>query len=137
MEHDDAPGGAAAPSERDGPVERIEGVTHTVVEDVERTLSTRVGRIVAGFLIMIVGIALLPLPIVGPGWILLLLGLSMLPFTWAQRATRFIRRHIPGIPEDGRIPARTWIVAGVVMVVLVVVCSIFGPRVVHWVSSLF
>lgn len=137
MDHDDTPVGAAAPSERNGRVERVEDVTRTVVEDVERTFSTRFGRIVAGFLIMIVGIALLPLPIVGPGWILLLLGLSLLPFTWAQRATRFIRRHIPGIPEDGRIPARTWIVAGVVMVVLVVVCSIFGPRVVHWVSNLF
>ena len=137
MEHDDPPGGPTTPSDHEGPIERIEHVAHTVVEDVERTFSTRVGRIVAGFAIMVVGIALLPLPVVGPGWILLLLGLSLLPFTWAQRATRFIRRHIPGIPEDGRIPARTWIIAGVIMVVLIVVCSIFGPKLVHWVAGLF
>lgn len=91
---------------------------------------------VAGFAVMAIGIALLPLPVVGPGWILLLVGLSLLPFKWAATATRFIRRHIPGIPEDGRIPTRTWIIAGVIMVVLIVVCSIFGPKLVHWIAGL-
>lgn len=120
-----------------GPVEWVEHEAHEVADVARRTLSTRVGRIVAGFAVMVVGIALLPLPIVGPGWILLLVGLSLLPFAWAQRATTFIRRHIPGIPEDGRIPTRTWVIAGVIMVVLIVVCSIFGPKLFHWISGLF
>ncbi|MEK6859159.1 MAG: PGPGW domain-containing protein [Nanoarchaeota archaeon] len=50
--------------------------------------------IVTGFILLIVGIALLVLP--GPGWISILLGLTLLAchFLWAQRLLREVRNQI-------------------------------------------
>ncbi len=46
----------------------------------------RVARIVSGFLLLLVGMALLVLP--GPGWLVIALGLALLApdFRWAQSA---------------------------------------------------
>lgn len=75
----------------------------------------RVFRIFLGFTITIIGIIALPLP--GPGWLIILAGLGVLAqdFAWAAKVIGFIRRRIPGIPEDGAIPRRTWIIMGVIM----------------------
>lgn len=50
--------------------------------------------IVTGFIVFIVGIALLVLP--GPGWITIMVGLTMLAghFLWARRLLAEIRRDI-------------------------------------------
>jgi uncharacterized protein (TIGR02611 family) len=47
---------------------------------------TRVGRAVAGFALLIAGVAMLALP--GPGWAAIALGLALLApdFPWAHRA---------------------------------------------------
>ena len=67
----------------------------------------RVARMTGGFLLLILGIALLPLP--GPGWLVIAAGLTVLAqdIAWADRALRFVRRKAPGIPEDGKIPRAT------------------------------
>lgn len=50
--------------------------------------------IVTGFLLFIVGIALLVLP--GPGWLIIGIGLSMLAghFIWARRILRELKRDM-------------------------------------------
>ncbi len=52
----------------------------------------RVSIAVIGFTILILGVAMLVLP--GPGWLIILLGLSILSveFVWARRLMRRVRR---------------------------------------------
>lgn len=109
----------------------------SVVEKVRAGLAQRTGRMIAGFVVIAVGVALLPIPVMGPAWILIIFGLTLLPFKWAQTATRFIRRHIPGIPEDGKIPTRSWVVMGVILAVFVTLTALFGPKLVEIVRGWF
>lgn len=81
--------------------------------EARRHVMFRLLRVLGGFTIIGLGIAALPLP--GPGWLIIIVGLEMLPFVWAERTIRLIRRKIPGVPEEGRIPARTWVVMGVLV----------------------
>lgn len=76
----------------------------------------RLARMTAGFITVMIGIALLPLP--GPGWVVIAGGLVILAqdFEWADKTLRYVRRKAPGIPEDGRIPVSTWVSMAVVMV---------------------
>ena len=64
----------------------------------------RAGRMTLGFIVVIVGIIALPLP--GPGWLIIAGGLTILSkdVAWAERLLRYIRKRVPGIPEDGKIP---------------------------------
>lgn len=100
----------------------VERVEHAAVEAEFRTgereeteakakahIAVRLARITLGFLVVIVGIILLPLP--GPGWVVIAGGFVILSndFVWAERTVRLIRRRVPGVPEDGKIPTRSWI----------------------------
>lgn len=51
---------------------------------------------VVGTLMMAAGLVMIPLPIPGPGWVTLFLGLAVLSteFAWAHRVTSFIRRQL-------------------------------------------
>lgn len=91
------------------------GVREATVAEAKAHILIRIPRIILGFLIVIIGIIALPLP--GPGWLIILAGLGILSidFVWAARLIKFIRRVIPGIPEDGKIPARTWVIMAVIM----------------------
>ena len=91
------------------------GHREETVDEAKDRIILRLGRMILGFVVVIVGIAALPLP--GPGWLIILAGLSILSvdFAWAARLMLFIRRRIPGIPEDGQIPRRTWFIMGAVM----------------------
>lgn len=95
----------------------------------------RTARAVGGFAVIGMGIALLPLP--GPGWVVIIIGLTMLPFAWAERTILTIRRSIPGIPEDGRIPLSTWIVMGTMVVVFSAVAFFFGGAIGSWLGDLW
>ena len=90
-------------------------------------------RAVGGFTVIGLGIALLPLP--GPGWLVIILGLSMLPFAWAERTITTIRRNIPGIPEDGRIPTSTWVIMGVMIVAASAFFIFFGGAIGNWIGD--
>lgn len=73
-------------------------------EEARSGAMVRMARMSFGFLVLIVGIAALPLP--GPGWLIIAGGLTILAkdVAWAERLLRYIRKKIPGIPEDGKIP---------------------------------
>ena len=111
-----------------GTVERTE-------EEARRHLLVRLARTGGGFALIGVGLAGLVLP--GPGWLLILLGLGLLPYTWAQRTITAIRRRVPGIPEDGRIPVSTWVVMGVVVALASALTVLFGAEVARWAAGLW
>jgi hypothetical protein len=98
-----------------------------------RHVAVRMVRMVAGFVLIGVGIALLVLP--GPGWVMIIVGLSLLPFAWAERTIRAIRRRVPGVPEDGSIPLSTWILLGAVMVGATATALLFGDAIGTWISG--
>lgn len=134
---DPEPPAAVDPEPHHALADEIRGDAEQLAAKVKAGLAKRTGRMVAGFVVIAVGIALLPIPVMGPAWLLILFGLALLPFAWAQRATRFIRRHIPGIPEDGRIPTKTWIIMGAIIVVFVTLTAVFGPKLVELVKGWF
>lgn len=80
------------------------GVREATAEQAKAHIAVRIARITLGFLVVIIGFALLPLP--GPGWVVIAGGFVILSkdFAWADRTVRLIRRRVPGVPEDGRIP---------------------------------
>ena len=96
--------------------ERDTGRRERTVEEAKHSLWMRVARLAGGWLLVLLGLAAIPLP--GPGWLMVLLGLTLLPYRWTDQLIRTIRRRVPGIPEDGRIPTRTWIVTGVLVALM-------------------
>ena len=90
---------------------------------------------VGGFVLIGIGIALLPLP--GPGWVTIVIGLSLLPFAWAERTISLIRSKVPGIPDEGRIPLRTWIIMGVMTISFVAISVLFGEVIGRWIGDLW
>lgn len=113
--------------------ERETGAREETEAEVRRGVAIRLARIVGGFVLIGVGASLLVLP--GPGWLMIVIGLGLLPFAWAERTIRLIRRRIPGIPEDGRIPARTWVVIGAITAATVVVSFLFGEAIGTWIGD--
>ena len=65
-------------------------------------ITTRIARMTAGTLVLIAGAALLPLP--GPGWVVIAIGLGILSkdVAWAERTLDRVRRRLPA-DEDGSI----------------------------------
>jgi hypothetical protein len=92
----------------------------------------RIVRMVVGFSLVVVGVIALPLP--GPGWLIVIAGLSLLPFRWARRTVASIRRRIPGVPEDGRIPLRTLVVMGAVVAAVTGSSIAWGDDLSQWLS---
>lgn len=88
------------------------GYREETVDEAKDHIIVRLGRMILGFVVVIIGIIALPLP--GPGWLIIIAGFSILAkdFPWAARVILFIRRRIPGIPDDGEIPRRTWVIMG-------------------------
>lgn len=105
-DHDDSPlhefaeriGDAAIQAEFDT------GEREETVEEARAHIAVRAGRMTLGFTVVLLGIVLLPLP--GPGWLIIAGGFAILAqdFAWADRVLRYIRRRVPGVPEDGKIP---------------------------------
>lgn len=121
---------------RDAAIEaEIETAGHDeTLAEARHNVAVRLARVIGGFALIAVGIVALPLPI--PGWLIILVGLELLPYVWAERTIRRIRRHAPGVPEEGRIPARTWAVMGVLILAISTVGVLFGADVRDWVTGL-
>lgn len=113
--------------------ERLTGRHEETEEEVHHALHVRLARAVGGFFLIGVGIALLPLP--GPGWVTIIVGLSLLPYAWAERTIRLIRRRVPGVPEEGRIPASTWVVMGALVVAASAVTILWGAAITDWLGD--
>lgn len=90
------------------------GEREETVEEAKTNAMVRVGRMTLGFVVVIIGIIALPLP--GPGWLIIAGGLTILSkdVAWADRLLRYIRKRVPGIPEDGKIPRSSMITMAVV-----------------------
>jgi len=84
-------------------------------DEARRSLMGRLARLIGGWVLVLLGLAGLVLP--GPGWLIVLVGLTLLPYQWTDNLIRIIRKKIPGIPEDGRIPTRTWVLMGLAVVI--------------------
>ena len=91
------------------------GVHETTEREAERHVLFRIGRVIVGTLVTIIGIILMPLP--GPGGLIVAGGLVILSrdVAWADRALRLLRKYSPGIPEDGKIPRSTIVVGALLM----------------------
>lgn len=69
---------------------------------------------VVGSVMMLAGLVMIPLPIPGPGWVTLFLGLAVLSteFAWAHRVTSFIRRQLhraSALSQDVTARVRTFV----------------------------
>lgn len=82
--------------------ERETGVREETVAEAKRHILVRLGRAIAGVVVVLVGIALLPLP--GPGTLTIIAGLALLssdvPF--ARRLLHRLRDRLPA-DEQGRV----------------------------------
>ena len=105
------------------------------LEEARRGVIIRLARIIGGFSIMTIGIAALPLP--GPGWLIIIFGLTLLPFAWAERTVLLIRQKIPGVPAEGTIPLRTWIIMGVLLVAFTTLSIVYGDDISRWLAGLW
>ena len=113
--------------------ERQTGVREETEEEVRHSLRLRLIRTVVGFVVIALGIAALPLP--GPGWLIIIVGLNLLPFAWAERTIRLIRRKVPGVPEQGNVPVHTWVIMAVLMAAATTVSVIWGDDIGSWVRN--
>lgn len=66
----------------------------------------RIGRIAAGFGLMIAGVVMIFVP--GPGLLAFAAGLAILSrdFVWADKVLRFVRSKVPGLDPDEPIPKK-------------------------------
>lgn len=82
-------------------------------EQAQRSVLRRLAIILLGYTMIVAGAVMVITP--GPGWITIAAGLGVLSteVAWADRALRFVRRNIPGVPEDGRIPRSAWLTIAV------------------------
>lgn len=76
----------------------------------------RLVRMGVGFVILLLGLAMMVLP--GPGAVVMAAGLVLLSrdVEWADRALRYLRKKTPGLEEDGPIPKTTIAVSLMLMV---------------------
>ena len=105
------------------------------VEEARHGVMIRLARIVGGFAVIGIGVAALPLP--GPGWVIIIVGLSLLPFAWAERTVMLIRRKVPGVPAEGTIPLSTWIIMGVMVATFSTISIVYGAEITTWLASLW
>ncbi len=89
----------------------------------------RVAVAVVGVAVIAGGIVLLPLP--GPGWVIIFVGLAILgsEFTWARRLLQFAREKVTAWTRwaaSQPLPVRVLLAAGVVVIVVGVVVGYFA-----------
>lgn len=104
------------------------GRRETSTEEARRHILVRLARMALGFVVLLAGVAMIPLP--GPGWLVVAAGLVILAedIAWADRALRFVRRRMPGVPEDGAIPRSTLLVGALLTAAGIAVSLWFAFR---------
>lgn len=78
------------------------GRREDTVEEARAAIHIRLARMSVGFLLLIGGVLLIPLP--GPGWLTVAAGLAILAkdVAWAERLLERVRRRLP-TDEDGSV----------------------------------
>ncbi len=86
--------------------ERETGEREETVAQARTAIAFRLLRIGAGSAVVVLGIVMLPLP--GPGWLVIAIGLGILArdVAWAERALERVRRRLP-TDSDGKISRAT------------------------------
>ncbi len=92
----------------------------------------RVLQIVIGVLLIVAGIVMLVIP--GPGIVTILVGLNLIKPDNAL--VRYIRSRVPGIPEDGTVPARFIVVGAVFLVGGTLIGILYGQAMADWALDL-
>jgi UPF0716 family protein affecting phage T7 exclusion len=92
----------------------------------------RIAQIIVGVLLVVAGVVMLVAP--GPGIVTMLVGLNMIKPDNAL--VKWIRRRIPGIPEDGRVPTRFVVVGAVFLVAGTAFSVLYGQALMSWVFDL-
>ena len=113
------------------------GRREETIEAAKAHILIRLATIFGGFFLIILGIVLMPLP--GPGWAIVAGGLALLAteFTWANRLLTEVRRRIPGVPADGKIPTATLMVYFLMFVVFTTASIVYGAAIKEWFFALF
>ena len=89
-------------------------------------------QIVLGIFLIAVGIPMIPLA--GPGWAVILVGLNMV---WPDNPlVPWLRRRLPVVPDEGPIPKRYYVIGGVLMVVGIVASLLYGDEATRWFRDL-
>jgi len=114
--------------------ERGTGRADQTDEETRRSLTHRLMRGVVGVVVIVLGILALPLP--GPGALIIIVGLTLLPFAWADRMVIEIRRRTPGVPESGRVPARSWVVMGAMVTATTAASMLWADDLSAWINGL-
>ena len=115
--------------------EMMTGEQETSIDQARESLRRRMVRGALGMFLIVLGLALLPLP--GPGWLIVIAGLTQLPFAWAERTVTIIRRKIPGVPESGSIPTHTWIIMAALVIGSTALGLVFGDELSSWAQGRF
>jgi predicted PurR-regulated permease PerM len=88
----------------------------------------RLIQIVLGIFLIAIGIPMIPLT--GPGWAVILVGLNMV---WPDNpVVPWLRKKLPVVPDEGPIPRHYYVIGGLLMVVGIVVSFLFGEEATRW-----
>ena len=99
-----------------------------ISDDEHRIGFGRILQIAVGVLLVVAGLALLVLP--GQGVITVIVGLNLIkPDNFM---VRWLRRKVPGIPEEGAIPMRYVVVGGVFFVATTILSLLYGDDLLAW-----
>jgi UPF0716 family protein affecting phage T7 exclusion len=100
--------------------------------DEQQRGARRIAQIVVGILLVVAGIVMLVIP--GPGLVAIMVGLNLIkPDNFI---VRWMRRKIPGIPEDGKVPTRFVVVGAVFLIGGTVLGILYGQAVTGWLLGL-
>lgn len=131
-DHDDQ---KAAVPERDktlAPNLEYDDLAPGVSADEEARGAKRIIQIAAGVLLIAAGIVMLVIP--GPGLVAIMVGLNLIkPDNFL---VRWMRRKIPGIPEEGSVPTYYLVVGGVFLVGSTIFGILWGAQVTNWALEL-
>ncbi|MDH3300060.1 MAG: PGPGW domain-containing protein [Acidimicrobiia bacterium] len=96
-----------------------------------RAASHRLLQIILGIFLVAVGIPMIPLA--GPGWAVILVGLNMI---WPDNpVVPWLRKRLPVVPDEGPIPRRYYLIGGLLMAVGVVASLLYGSQVTGWIRD--
>lgn len=95
----------------------------------------RASQMLAGIVLILVGIILSGPGIPGPGLLFIVVGLNLVkPNNFIYR---WVRRKAPGVPDEGPIPKNQMIAYSILTIAFVVVSLLYGRRMLEWALEVF
>ncbi len=98
----------------------------------QATGTKRIAQIVAGVLLVAAGIVMLVIP--GPGLVSIAVGLNLIKPDNA--IVRWMRRKVPGIPEEGKVPNSYLAVGAIFLVGSTTIAILWGQDINNWLRDL-